>query len=209
MGPAGLVGLGEGLGFIHRALGSPGRALSRGGPPPSAHPSVLPATSPTVRPALGWGVGGCTVSPAPSLRPPSRRPLCPHLRLRGAGQSAANHGMFPGAPGPGMSAAGRERAGSPGEESRGDTEGRTRVGGGPQHRWALVVSTVGTRDAPHFRDGETEARRCEGTCPQSWGEAAPRFEPGPPGCGAGAPPLAYSDGVGVVLFGDRTNGLRP
>lgn len=35
----------------------------------------------------------------PSPRPPGRRPLCPHLRLRGAGQSAANHGMFPRAPG--------------------------------------------------------------------------------------------------------------
>ena len=63
-------------------------------------------------------------------RPPGRRPLCPHLRHRGAGQSAANHGMFPGAPGPGMSAVRRGRAGSPGEESWGDTESRAREGVG-------------------------------------------------------------------------------
>lgn len=122
VGHAGLVGLaGWGVGLYSKGTREPWEGSKQGRASPTC-PSVSAACHlPRVRPALGWGAGGCTVSPVPSLRPPGRRPLCPHLRLRGAGQSAANHGMFPGAPGPGMSAAGRERAGAP-ERRVGETQ---------------------------------------------------------------------------------------
>lgn len=77
----------------------------------------------------------------PSPRPPGRRPLCPHLRLRGAGQSAANHGMFPGAPN-----------GMLGDRGRRETQLRERAGPSRGHGAASDLLTptapdTGNRDA--------------------------------------------------------------
>lgn len=70
----------------------------------------------------------------PSPRPPGRRPLCPHLRLRGAGQSAANHGMFPRAPG-----------GMLGDRGRRETQLKDRAG--PSWGHGGSVGTVDTHSS--------------------------------------------------------------
>lgn len=67
----------------------------------------------------------------PSPRQPGRRPLCPHLRLRGAGQSAANHGMFP-----------RALGGMLGDRGRRETQLKDRAG--PSWGHGGSVGTVDT-----------------------------------------------------------------
>lgn len=139
---AGPCGPREDLGFIQGAPGRPRGPSAGAGLPrlPTLVPLPVCGCHP-LPPPLGarrWSGGsrGAQSPQPPGLRPPGRRPLCPHLRHRGAGQSAANHGMFPRAPGPGMSA------------GRGAGRGAPRKGSGRRSEPGQGVGRAGGTNAP-------------------------------------------------------------